>query len=96
MHFQAIGERGVEGEPRLSHTNVIDWSPRQEVVGFTLDTEAMTISLPLRRMFDLQERLDESPATTETMVREVLVLAGKLNHAACCCDTAREDGSIVL
>ena len=62
-----------------------DWAPRQEVLGLTLDTEAMAISLPLRKLCELQERLEECPATRETeMVREVLVLAGKLHHAAFC------------
>ena len=43
----------------------------------------MTISLPLRKLRDLQERLDAWPATRETAtVREVLVLARKLRHAA--------------
>lgn len=63
MHFKAMGERELGDEPLLSHKNVTYWAPQQEVLGFKLDTEAMTISLPLRKLRDLQERSEEWPAT---------------------------------
>ena len=71
------------GKPLLSHENAKDWAPRQEVLEVTLDTEALTISVPLRELRDLQARLEEWWATRETTtVREVPVLAGKLHRAA--------------
>ena len=83
IHFQAMGEREVGGEPLPSHKKVTDWAPRWEVLGFTLNTEAMTVSLPLQKLRDLQERLEAWSTTRETAtVREILVLAGKLDHAA--------------
>ena len=54
------------GESLISHKKVTHWAPKQEVLGFMLDTEAMAISLPLRKLGDLQERWEEWPATRET------------------------------
>ena len=57
--------------------------PRQEVLGFDLDTERMTISLPARKVLELRNLLEEWSAWRSTAtVRELLVLAGKLHHAA--------------
>ena len=83
IHFQAMGERGVEEEPLLSPKKVTNWSTQHEVLGFWLDTVKMSISLPDRKVKDFQERLEEWPEGRKTAtVREVLVLAGKLHHAA--------------
>ena len=78
---QAMGERAVGKEPLLSHENMTNWAPRQEVLGFDLDTERMTISLPGRKINEKQEMLQEWPEErSKATVREVLVLAGKLHH----------------
>ena len=83
IHFQAMGERAEGEETLLSPKKVTDWPPKQEVLGFDLDTEKMTISLPTRKVKELQEVLEEGPTGKSTaIVREVLVLAGKLHHAA--------------
>ncbi|CAN0532247.1 unnamed protein product, partial [Laminaria digitata] len=61
----------------LSHKKVTDWAPKQEVLGFDLDTERMTISLPARKINELHEMLEDWPPERRTAtVREVLVLAG--------------------
>ena len=75
--FPGHGER-VEGEePLLSHKKVADWAPQQEVMGFDLDTERMTISLLARKVLELRKLLEEWPGGRSTAtVREVLVLAG--------------------
>ena len=53
------------------------------VLGWLVDTEAGTISLPEQKVQDLRERLAEwPPHRKQATVREVLVLAGKLHHAA--------------
>ena len=53
------------------------------MLGFDLDTERMTISLPGRKINELREMLQEWPEQRSTAtVREVLVLAGKLRHVA--------------
>ena len=60
-----------------------DWATQQEVLGFDLGTERMTISLPARMISEFQKMLEDWPDGGRTvMVREVLVLAGKLNHVA--------------
>lgn len=70
----------------MSHKKVTEWAPRLEVLGLTLDTEAMMNSLPAGKVVDLRERLAVWPATRRAVtVKEVLVLAGKLRHAAICC-----------
>ena len=77
-----MGERAEGEEPLLSH-KVTDSAPQQEVLGFDLDRDKMTISLPVRKVKELRELLEEWPAGRSTAtVREVLVLAGKLHHAA--------------
>ena len=43
IHFQAMGERGEREKPLPSHKKVTDWAPQQEVLGFNLDTDKMTI-----------------------------------------------------
>ena len=80
--FSDHGARAEGKEPLLSNTTVTDWAPQQEVLGFDLDTERMTMSLPARTVRELQELLGEGPAGMRTAtVREVLALTGKLHHA---------------
>ena len=80
---QARGERGVGKKPLLSQKKVTDWATRQEVPGFDLDTERMTISLLGRKINELRDMLQEwTEKRNNATVREVLVLAGKLHHVA--------------
>ena len=68
-------------ESLLPHEKVTDWSPRQEVLGVDLETERMTITVPCRKINELREILqDWRDDRNKATVREVLVLAGKLNH----------------
>ena len=55
---------------------------QQEVLGYDIDTERMTIALPAREGDQSRARLTaECPAGRQTAtVKEVLALAGKLNH----------------
>ena len=64
--FQAMGEREEGEEPLLSHNNVTDWAPQQEVLGFDLDTERMTIPLPARKVLELRKLLKKRPAGAST------------------------------
>ena len=60
-----------------------DSTLQQEVLGFDLDTEKMTLSLPARKSRELQELLEDWPPWKRTATeREVLVLAGKMYHVA--------------
>ena len=83
IHDQAMGERCEGEEPLLSHKKVTGWATQQEVLGYDIDTESMSIALPTRKVDDLRARLAEWPAGRQTAtVKEVLVLAGKLHHAS--------------
>ena len=67
----------------MSHKKVTDWAPRPEVLGFDLDTERLTISLPGGKINQLPEMLEEWPEErNKATVREVLVLAGKMHNVA--------------
>ena len=76
IHFQPMGERAEGKEPMLSHKKVTDWAPQQDVVGFDLDMERMTVSLPAKKVLELRKLLEERPAGRSTAtVTEVLVLS---------------------
>ena len=82
-HFQAMGERGAEEEPLVPRKKMTGWVTAQEILGFWVDTEEMTVGLPERKLDDLRHRLGcWPPGRREATVREVLSLAGKLHHAA--------------
>ena len=77
-----MGERAEGAEPLLSRKKVTDWAPQQEVLGFDLDTEKKARSLPIKKVRELWELLEEWPTGRNTAtVREVLELPAKLHHA---------------
>ena len=81
--FQAMGERGEGEEQLLLHRTVTGWATQQEVLGYDIDTESMTIALPARKVNNLRARVAEWPPEREmATVKQVLVLAGKLHHAS--------------
>ena len=81
--FSGCGREGEGEEPLLSHRKVTGWATQQEVLGYGIGTESMTIALPARKVDDLYARVAEWPPERETAtVKEVLVLAGKLHHAS--------------
>ena len=83
IHFEAMGERCEGEEPLLSQKKVTGWATQQEVLGYDIDTESMTIALPPRKVDDLRAQVAKWPVGRETAtVKEVLVLAGKLHHAS--------------
>ena len=78
-----MGEQGEGEEPLLSHKKVTGLTTQPEVLGYDIDNESMTIALPVRKIDDLRARVAEKPSGRETAtVKEVVVLAGKLNHAS--------------
>lgn len=82
VHFEALEGRGPNAEPVLT-PKMTRYAMEQEVLGFWVDTEAMTIFLPQWKM-DLVECLEVWPPGRQTAtVREALLLARKLPHAAC-------------
>ena len=59
IHHQTMGEGEEEGEPLLSHKMVTGCPPRQEVLGFDLNTERMTVSLPNRNISESRKMLKD-------------------------------------
>ena len=74
IHEQAMGERFEGEEPLLSRKKVTGWATQQEVLGYDIDTESMTITLPTWQVDDLRSRVAEWTAERQSAaVREVLV-----------------------
>lgn len=78
VHFEVLGKRGSREQPVLASKTITAWATGYEVLGFWVDAESITISLPQRKVDDLVEWLRAWPPGIKTaMVREVLILAGK-------------------
>ena len=60
-HFRLLGERGVSDPPLLSTSKITDWDTRLEVLGWIIDTEALTVTLPSRKRLKLRSLLAEWP-----------------------------------
>ena len=58
-HFRLLGERGVSDPPLLSARKITDWDTQMEVLGWIIDTEAPTVTLPSHRRLKLQNLLAE-------------------------------------
>lgn len=56
IHFQVMGARAQE-KSLCCPRKVTDWSKQHEVLGFFLDTDELTISLPIRKIKELKEKL---------------------------------------
>ena len=81
--FPGDGREVRRGEPLLSHKKVTDWATQQEVMGYDIDTERMTIALPARNVHDLRTRWAEAPEGRQTAtMKAVLVLVGTSHHAS--------------
>ena len=72
IHFQAMGERCEGEELLLSHLKVTGRATQQEVLGYDMDMEGMTIALPARGVDELRARVAEWPSGQETAtVKEI-------------------------
>ena len=54
MHLQAMSERSDREEPLLSRQTVTGWATQQEILGYDVDTESMTIALPAQKVDGLR------------------------------------------
>ena len=80
-HFRLLGERGVSDPPLLSTSKITDWDTRLEVLGWIIDTEALTVTLPSRKRLKLRSLLAEwPPSRASASARQVSKLAGFLMH----------------
>ena len=82
-HFSLLGERGVSVPPLLSTSKITDWDTRLEVLGWIIDAEALTVTLPSRKRLKLRSLLAEwPPSRASASARQVSKLAGFLMHVS--------------
>lgn len=80
-HFHLFGERHAGDPPLLSSSKVSSWNTRLTVLGWDIDTIAMTISLPEEKLTQLHDLLAAWPAGRRFAVEsELRTLIGKLLH----------------
>ena len=80
-HFRLLGERGVSDPPLRSVRKITDWDTQLEVLGWIIDTEALTVTLPSHKRLKLQKLLAEWPSSrTSASARQVSQLVGFLIH----------------
>ena len=66
IHDQAMGKKSEGKEPLLLRNMVADWATQQEVWGYIIDTERMTVALPTRKVDDLCARIAEWPGDRQS------------------------------
>ena len=67
--------------PRLSTSKITNWDTRLEVLGWIIDTEALTVTLPSRKRLKLRSLLAEwPPSRASASARQVSKLAVFLMH----------------
>ena len=86
-HGRLLGERQAGDPPLLAPEKVSSWHTRLEVLGWELDTVAMTISLPQGKFGQLRELLAGWPRERRSAPEsELRSLMGKLLHV---CEVVR-------
>ena len=80
-HFRLLGTRGPKDPPLLSSEKITDLATRLEVLGWILDTQQLTVTMPAHKQQKLARVLSEWPATrTCATTRQVSQLTGFLIH----------------
>ena len=78
-HFRLLGVRGACDPPLLSASKNNDWYTRLEVLGWLMDTEALTLTSPPHKRLELRLLLVEWPPTrTYASAKPVPQLASSL------------------
>ena len=73
--------RGASDPPLLSARKITNWDTRLEVLGWLVDTEALTVTSPSHKCLKLRLLLAEWPPTrTYASAKQVSQLAGFLMH----------------
>ena len=82
-HFCLLGERGVSDPPLLSARKITDWDTQPEVLGWIIDTEALTVTLSSHKRLKLQNLLAEWPSSrTSASARQVSQFVGFRIHVS--------------
>ena len=80
-HFRLLGKRGVSDSPLLSTSKITNWDTRLEVLGWIINTEALTVTLSSHKRLKLRSLLAEWPRSrASASARQVSKLAGFLRH----------------
>ena len=80
-HFRLLGTRGPNDPPLLSKEKNTDFNTRLEVLGWILDTQQLTVTMPAQKQQKLARVLGNWPATrTSATARQVSELTGFLMH----------------
>ena len=80
-HFRLLGIRGPNDLPLLSKEKITDFNTRLEVVGWILDTQQLTVTMPTQKQQKLASVLGEWPVTrTSATARQVSELTDFLIH----------------
>ena len=79
--FRLFGNRDSGEPPLFAQEKTTPWDTRVEMLGWMIDTVAMTISVPLAKIAQLRELLAEWPTDRQSAsVKDVRSLLGKLLH----------------
>lgn len=82
-HFRLLGERGPADPPLLSRGKITDFATRLDVLGWTLDTQQLTITMTDTKQQKLGRILAAWPATRRVATaRQVAELTGFLMHVS--------------
>ena len=77
--FRLLGKRTSGMPPLLASEKITSWDTRMEMLGWTIDTVSMTISVPPAKIVQLRTLLQAWPSHRKTAsVHEVRSLTGKL------------------
>ena len=80
-HFRLLGTRGPNDPALLSKENITDFSTRLEVLGWILDTQQLTVTMPTQNQQKLARVLGNWPVTrTSATARQVSEVTGFLMH----------------
>lgn len=76
-HFRLLGVRGPKDPPLLSREKITNLSTRLEVLGWVLDTQRLTVTMPAQKQQKLARILKEWQVTrTHATTRQVSELTG--------------------
>ena len=80
-HFRLLGERGTSDPPLLSASETTNWDTRLNVLGWIIDTETLTVTLPPHKRGKLCELISGWPASRASApAKQVWMLVGFLMH----------------
>ena len=79
-HFRLLGVRGASDPPLLSASIITNWDTRLEVLGWLVDTEALTVTAPPHKRLKLRLLLAEWPSTRTYASAKQVSQLGFLMH----------------